>query len=432
MPEPDAEMAIAVPGMTSFDLYAKYGPGNVVETEAIVDNCSGMNPVYVIEHGKRLRVSTSAAALIIDSGTLDLNLAFRPAKFFLHPWQRSATDLVRQAKAFVEKRLRGSAVLQSAAVQKLKAATPANVKALVWDPNYSAHLSCETIDRRVMKLRPFESVRVGERRVTVQPDFTLDRLDDYLDASAHQLRKCINDIEAAYPRRKHVILMGGKDSQLIALVPKLNAENWHVFSAEPNYPLIRDWLAQNRVKVVALHRHDGRNEETRAEFKRKIVCSDLYTNLIHIRYLPTLEKLVRGFDGECIFWLGSMPRRASLYDGSHRSADLPPKDRQFFNVHMNTFPGWQGNIHQTYSNYLGCPFFSPYFLPEMWSAVYSHLEPGVIPNGQDLRGTLAERLAGRPVAWPAGNPGPAPYKYWYFWFDSRKSYVGHIRTALAK
>lgn len=418
--------------LTTFELYTAYRPGCVIETEAIVDSCSGMNPAYVIERGSLLRVSTSAAALIIDSGTLDLNPGFKPARFFLHPWQRAAADLLRRAKAYAERQLRGSAVLQSATVQKLKAATPANVKALVWDPNFSAHLSCETIDRRVTKLRPFESVRAGERHVTVQPDFTLDRLDDYLDASAHWMRKSINDIEAAYPHKKHVILMGGKDSQLIALVPKLCPENWHVFSAEPNYPLTREWLAQNRIEVAALHRHDGSNEETLAEFKRKVIASDLYTNLIHIRYLPTLEELVQGFGGACIFWLGSMPRRASLYDGSHRKADLPPRDRQFFNVHMNTFPGWQGNIHQTYSNYLGCPFFSPYFLPEMWSAVYSHLEPSIIPTGADLRGTLAERLAGRRITWPTSNPGPAPYEYWYVWFDSRKHYIRHVHAELAR
>lgn len=112
--------------------------------------------------------------------------------------------------------------------------------------------------------------------------------------------------------------MGGKDSQLISLIPKLNDANWYIFSAEPNYSLIKHWVAQNNIHATKIFAHDGQNEENMTDFKRKVICSDLYTNPIHVRYLPTLEKLVRDFDGECIFWVGFMQREASLYDSSHR------------------------------------------------------------------------------------------------------------------
>lgn len=90
---------------------------------------------------------------------------------------------------------------------------------------------------------------------------------------------------------------------------------------------------------------------------------------------------------------------------------------QFFNAHLNTFPGWQGNIQQTYSNYLGCPFLSPYYLKDMWFELYAHLDPAIIVSGQDYRPRLGDLLAGRKITWPSQNPGPAPYEYWYFWFS---------------
>jgi hypothetical protein len=350
----------------------------------------------------------------------------------MHPWQRNAVDLVRNSINAVEKKLRGTSILQSQAVKKIKSMAPQEMKTFLWDPNYSAHISCDSIDTRIKKLKPFEPVSTDKSTMLITPDYSIANIDEYLEKSAQLMRKAINDIEAANPKKKHIVLMGGKDSQLISLIPKLNEDNWYIFSADPNYPLIKDWVAQNDIRVRKIFAHDGKNEESLSDFKRKVVCSDLYTNLIHVRYLPTLEKLVRDFEGECIFWLGSMPRRASLYDASHRKPESPISNDQFFNVHMNTFPGWQGNIQQTYSNYLGCPFLSPYYLKEMWFELYAHLDPSIIVSGQDYRPRLGDLLAGRKIVWPTENPGPAPYQYWYFWFSSYRYYLNYLNRQLKK
>lgn len=416
--------------LTSFDVYTRYPLGQVIETHTLDDVCSGMNPCYYMQAGDRLKVSSSVAALIIASGKLEIDPGFKPPTFFMHPWQRNSVEFVRKTINTVEKKLRGSALLQNQAVKKIKSMAPAEMKTFLWDPHYSAHISCDSIDARIKKIKPFESVSPGQSAMLLNLDYSITSLDDYLERSAQVLRKTINDIEAAFPRKRHIILMGGKDSQLLSLIPKLNEDNWYIFSAEPNYPLIKDWVQQNKLHATRIFAHDGRNEETMADFKRKIVCSDLYTNPIHIRYLPTLEKLVREFAGECIFWLGSMPRRASLYDGSHRKPAAPVNTQQFFNVHLNTFPGWQGNIQQTYSNYLGCPFFSPYYLKDMWFDVYAHLDPKIIEGGQDYRPRLGEMLAGRKIVWPTQNPGPLPYEYWYFWFKPYRYYRSHLEREL--
>jgi hypothetical protein len=125
-----------------------------------------------------------------------------------------------------------------------------------------------------------------------------------------------------------------------------------------------------------------------------------------------------------------MPRRESLYDGSHRKSDSSITKEKFFNTHLNTFPGWQGNIQQTYSNYIGCPFLSPYYLKDMWFELFAHLDPLTVPCGQDLRPRLGEILSNRDITWPTQNPGPLPYKYWYFWFKPYHYYINYIQKKL--
>ena len=425
-------MTLYVNKLTSFDVYTKYPLGQVLETDTLDDVCSGMNPCYYMLDGDKLKVSSSVVSLILDSGRFELNPDFKPPKFFLHPWQRNTMDFIRKTINAVEKQLRGTSILQSKAVKKIKSMVPSEAKTFLWNPHLSSHISCNSIDARIRKVKSFESVSKNKSSMLLNLDYTVTNLDEYLDKSAQLMRKTINDIEAAFPQKKHIILMGGKDSQLISLIPKLNNANWYIFSAEPNYSLIKHWVAQNNIPVTKIFAHDGQNEENMTDFKRKVICSDLYTNPIHVRYLPTLEKLVHDFDGECIFWLGSMPRQASLYDSSHRKPDKPISNDQFFNTHLSDFTGWQGNIQQTYSNYLGCPFLSPYYLKDMWFELYAHLDPSIIASGQDYRPRLGEMLAGRKIIWPSQNPGPVPYQYWYFWFNSYRYYSNYIQEQFGK
>lgn len=408
--------------LTSFDLYTKYPLGGVLKADTLIDNCCGMNPCYYIEGEYGLKVSTSVMSLIVDSQSFELNPDFRPPKFFLHPWQRNTVVFSRAILDLIEKKLHNTSFLKSKALAKVKSMVSPEIKTILWSPHQPSYISNKTIDSRIRKIRAFESVGTLANSFNPALDGSIKDLDVYIDKSVHYLCKSINDIEKQYPDKQHIILMGGKDSQLISLIPKLNDENWHVFSAEPNYPLIRDWLSTNDIKVNKLFFHDGGNEETIDEFKNKIICGDLYTSPIHIRYAPALKKIAKEFNNECIFWLGSMPRRSSLYDGVHAQNGHSKKRKEFFNSHFNSFPAWQGNIQQTYSNYIGCPFLCPYYLNDIWSELYVHIDPGMIEKGIDLRPRLGEALAGREIVWPEGNPGPTPYKYWWFWFNSAKYY----------
>lgn len=88
-------MTLFVNKLTSFDVYAKYPLGQVLETDTLDDVCSGMNPCYYMLDGDRLKVSSSVVSLILDSGRFELNPDFKPPKFFCTrgsetPWISSA------------------------------------------------------------------------------------------------------------------------------------------------------------------------------------------------------------------------------------------------------------------------------------------------------------------------------------------------------
>ena len=353
-------MKIHTDRLTSFDIYTKYKPTEVVHTNSFDDVCSGMNPCFYMRDGSRLKVSSSVAALIKDSGSVNWNPLFKPLRFPLHPLQHNALSFASTAFASIDARLHDTAIMQNPVIRKLRSIRSPEVKTFIWSPTEPASQTDASIDTRIRMVAPFESVTVDANNdeITLQRDYTITDLDEYLERSAQLMRETINAIETTFPRKKHIVLVGGKDSQLISLVPKLNNQNWYIFTGEPNEPLIREWVRLNKIDVADIFGHDGHNEESLSDFKRKIVCSDLYSSPIHVRYLPTLEKLVRDFDGECVFWGGSMPRRASLYDASQRKDNVAISNDVFWQTHFRDFPAWQGNLHQTYSNYLGCPFLS--------------------------------------------------------------------------
>jgi hypothetical protein len=420
--------------LTSIQLYAEFPPGSVQLTRRLEDVGSAMYPAYYIKDGADFRVSTSVLSRIIDAGSFDLNPAFNPPQFALHPWKRKVADAVRQLGGRVDKLITKASLLR-APVKHIKATVPTAAKALYWNPHQSSYDTWETIDRRVRKLRSFEVIGAEGISTAFFSDLSLRDLDEMVALASAALQRSVNDIERRFPGNKHIILTGGKDSQLIALILKGNPEQWLLFSAEPNFRLVKQWVLENDVPVADVIRHDGRNEETLADLKRTILCSDLYSNPIHIRYAPTLKRLAAEFGDQCIFWVGSMPRGAHLFDGRHHRFDRsdPARARSaFFNAHLVTFPAWQGNLHQTYANFVGQPFLCPYDLAEMWERVYRRLDPLILTKDVDLRGRIGDQLLGRPVRWPDENPGPIPYSYPHFWFNPYKYYVRHIRKELAE
>jgi hypothetical protein len=224
-----------------------------------------------------------------------------------------------------------------------------------------------------------------------------------------------------------VVLTGGRDSQLIVLVPKRNPDRWHFFSAEPNYSLNMRWIERNGVRVGRTFFHDNRNEESTEDLRRKIICGDLYSDPSHIRWMPTMTKIAENFDRRCLFWGGTMSSPAHFYAGRHR-ADFGAAREAFFRSHFNRTAVWQGNYHQVFKNFTGLPYLSPYHSADIWEELYQHIDPATYTRAQDLRQPIGDKLFGKPVWWLDENPGPDIYTYSGY-VNAYKTYLDYIRTS---
>ena len=397
--------------LTSLDVHLQVPPGGVEETRCLEDSACGIYPCYYRLLPDRLKVASSAAALIGDAGSLEINPSFRPREYLLgnDGRQRFVHGTAALPKAVKEcaKRLLPGAVLRGLSKNRF------------W------YESWDTVDTRMHKLKPFERVMPEGATDTFRPDFALRDAEELSERVATHLTRFIREMEERYPGHNHVMMVGGMDSQILALVPKRRPERWHVFSAAPNRALVWQWMGWNNVQAKRVLGHDNRNEETVQDTERKIVCSDLYSDPRHMRWLPALRRIAESFDRRCFFWSGSAADALHVGRPFHRRY-LRGDPRGFFDIHLTRVPCLVGNYHQVVKNFTGCPLLCPYQTSEIWRDVYSHHGPGVIPVDVDLRPRIGERLAGRPIRWLDRNPGPKPYRYTQR-FNAREIYLRHLR-----
>jgi hypothetical protein len=398
--------------LKSMDLHLDYPAGAVVETLCLEDVGAAMYPCYYMRCGARLKVAASVTALILDSGTFEPDRMFRPPDYFRPP----------SRSTYAQKNL-----LERLAIKIANIPVKFLRRLGLADPLYSSwYVTWHTADRRVKKLKAFERVTPRGHRVNFTPDFTLRDRSRVMELAVQHLRTFIRDMEMRFPEHHHVVLTGGMDGQLIIVAPKVNPRMWNVFSAEPNFGIIRDWLQSNQLAIDQLIRHDNLNDETANDFERKIVCGDLYCNPGDIRWLPALEKIAQGFGGKCIFWsgtLGELCRYYYPYNKTHFGHD-------YFQYHFTRAAFWQGTCHQTIKNYTGCALLSPYHTESIWREVFSHLDPDSHKvDDPDPRPQMGEMLAGRPLIWPTENPGPGAYKYNHY-VDCERVYRDYIKNHL--
>jgi len=385
--------------ITSLEIYLKFKPENIVETESLEDVGCGIYPCYYIKCENKLKVSTSVISLIIDSGTFEINHNFKPP------------DFLKEYLSEVRLYFRSIPILNK--LFKL--------------PWYS---TWETIDKRIKKLKSFEKVTLTDTQILFNPDFTINNEELIINRSAYYIKKFINDIERIFPDYSHIVLTGGKDSQIINLVPKLNSKNWYIFSAQPNYPLVKRWVGKNGINVNRIFTHDGRNEESSEDFKKKVICGDLYADPRQIKWMPTIKKITGEFNDKCIFWGGTMSSPAHFYTGKHRGC-IEKDKTTFFNNHFEKTASWLGNYHQVFKNFTRSPYLSPYHSPEIWSELYQHFDPAVITKNADLRMKIGDRLFEKPVWWLSENPGPKPYTY-NFYINCYEMYLKYINEMLGQ
>lgn len=415
--------------ITSFELYLKYPPQQVVETRCIEDVGCGMYPCYFLRKKDKLKVSTSVVSLILDSGKFKINSKFKPPDFMAEKIQKYAgsNNFEKMLNVFFLAIVKRKPWILKIALKKYLNFFLPNISGInswKWNTYYA---TWKTIDRRINKLRPFEQVTLTRNNITFKPDFKVNSKNELINKSIYYLKKFVNKIEKDFPSYNHIVMTGGKDSQIILLIPKLNNDRWHIFSAEPNYQLVKQWIEVNRIKINNNFIHNNLNEESHEDFKGKILCGDLYSDPRHIRWMPTLKKIANKFDNKCIFWIGTAADAIYKYYSPFHAYGK----RNFFKVHRIRVASWQGNYHQIFKNFVGSPLLSPYHSEEIWRELYQHLDPSIIRKNTDLRVEIGEKLFGSSIKWLDKNPGPGPYKYNYD-FKLYDTYVHCINELIDK
>lgn len=388
--------------VTSLKLYLDYPAGTIVQADEVTDVGCGMYPCYYIQKADGVYASTSVVSLITELGSLERNPDFEVQKYITElgdqgdaenrtSFEQLALRLPSSVTDNVPKKF--EAILRNTS---LFAKAPVNL----WYPNW------DTIDRRINRLRPFETVTSTDKQYNFKPTRSLDDPAELVEKSVDHITRFVHRMEDKFPEYQHVVLTGGKDSQLISLVPK-QTDNWHIFSAEPNYRLVKEFVKVNDLDVKYVFRHDNTNDEAITDLQQKLLCSDLMSDPRHLRWVVRLKKIANKFDGKCLFWSGTEADTIYRYFPSfHESLD-------YFEGHTERAASWQAIGHQTRTNFTGAANVSPYHSEHIWDDVYQHYDPSMIEKGMDLRTEIGERLHGDSVKWPDRNPGPDPYEYDY-------------------
>lgn len=364
--------------LTDLDLHLDYPSGEIIEVDEITDITGGINPVYYTRVDNTLRVCSSAAELIRDAGTFHRNPDFNPPNW-LQQSRLSGVNPLREPFTWLR--------------SKIKA------------PDPSWYASWQTADKRIFKLRPHESITPESAVIEFEVEPTISSKQELAERVAGALTTFIHRIESEYPDTQHVVFTGGKDSQLIHLVPKLGESNWHVFSAEPNHGIVMDWLESNSIPFGDSYTADSENHETLEVLRKKIRASDLYSDPRHLRWLPILDDITNRYESPVFFWSGTEGDTYLSYHSGYQGGTR----EQFWRQQFSRAPSWQGNSHQVTLNFTGSPQISPYHSPEMWN-VFQEYDPKLISPGDDVRQYIGDILSDG-VTWPDRNPGPSAVNY---------------------
>ena len=414
--------------ITSIDLYTDFPAAEPISVSELEDTACGIYPCYYLKKDCRLIVSTSALSIVRHLGNFKRDYMFNPPNFYklkvkstfsLNPLfvgVQDRTFLVRKgliAIYLLLKYFRKHFGVDLLSPSKL-------VSPKTW------YVSWRTIDRRVKKLRPFERVTSKDSFLIKKPTFNLKNSDTLIEKSVFHIKNFITSIERRFPEHKHIILTSGLDSQIIVLCPKINNKNWYVFSAIPNADLVESWIMSNKLPVQDIFKHDNINEESFEDYAYKILCSDLYSDLRHIRWMPAMKKIADRFDQKCIFWGGSIGDAIFTEHSVYHS-----NNNKYFEMHRKRAASMQGNYHQVFKNYVGCPYLSPYHSKEIWDEVIIHMDPEIVKPGKDYRKIIAQKLYGRKIRWINENPCPKTYEY-KFQLDPRRYYFKTVNKIKIK
>lgn len=315
--------------LDTLDLYLNYPAKTIIQTKMVEDYCCGTYNCYYIVKDGYLEVSTSAAELIKNSKSYVPNPNFCP--------NFEDSSFVISHK--------------------------------------------ETFDTRVIRLQPFEKRTVNSSVRTIEFTRDLGNTEELIEKSIIFFKENVHWLETKYPEHKHILLTGGRDSQLMHLVPKLNDHNWYTFSAEPNAPLVKEWMKRNDIYTEHFFYNDNGDDDGEEFLVKKIINGDLMINPIHHRFSRDMVKIAEQFKGKCFFWLGTMHDRCNIYRLGKEKMYQPQRFDAYWERHLLK-AGWAD--HQLKFNLTNCPVMSLYDFPNIWKELYCRFNPPLLLTTEEI------------------------------------------------
>ncbi|HEY8377449.1 MAG TPA: hypothetical protein VIK91_13230 [Nannocystis sp.] len=263
-----------------------------------------------------------------------------------------------------------------------------------------------TIDRRVR--------RVGRPALST---LELTDPDTYVRELAAAMRSDLRRVEARCPGFTNLVLCGGRDSLNLLLLPWQNPVI--AVSARPNFPLVQQFVRDNRLAIDVLELED----RDASLLDSEIAVNACRTSLAHSRWNAELYALARRFERRCIFWIGALADVFSTprWRTYHHSLWL---------ARFRALPGLRGLLRGEAGQSLF--WWTCYYRGAMWQgcnmALLRELTDALVLSAyhgpamqellgrvdlrsavpDDIRPALGAALAGGPVVYPDTNPSPPP------------------------
>ncbi len=266
------------------------------------------------------------------------------------------------------------------------------------------------------------------RRVGGPPALTRQHREPqvFVEMMAKAMQADIDEVERRNPGTTNVILCGGKDSLNLLLLAWKNPTI--VYSAAPNFQLVRQFVIDNRLNLEVRELLDHTDSTLRS---REIIEAFGMVNLANWRWAGHLRQIAQTLDYQAVFWKGqfadavltdywrsytsgfSKPRR-TLKKVYKKIARLLPAIVTAIPDHITLLDFrrsiWergavmQGAHMGALRSITNCLFVSAYHGPrtsQTWLAADLPMLTQI-----DLRPAIGRILAGREVTYPGENPAP--------------------------
>ena len=254
----------------------------------------------------------------------------------------------------------------------------------------------QTIDKEVYRVRTIHR----------ESDESLSNPKIIAEKSAKIFQEYITEIEERFKDYKHLLLMGGKDSQNYLLANRKS--KWIVLSGQPNADINENFINDNKINNVEefIKHDDTANNDLLLD---EIICSDCFFDIGHFKYIPKIHEIVKKYNGKVVIWYGAGGDGKFVYCANHRHDN-------YYDVHTLHVGMAMGILHQLSKNLSDVPVLSIYQCPEFLENIFYKFDPFFVKKQKyDLRIDIGKILFnGKKPVYPNTNPSPSDWSDIYF------------------